>query len=29
MIDDKIRFMKDFVTSEVILALIEDKGLSV
>ena len=27
MINDKIRFMKDFVTSDVILCLIEDKGL--
>ena len=29
MIDNKIRFMIDFVTSDVILAIIEDKGLSV
>ena len=29
MLNDKIRFMKDFVTSDVILAIIEDTGLSV
>ena len=29
MLNDKIRFMKDFVTSEVILTIIEDTGLSV
>ena len=29
MLDHKIRFMKDFVTSDVILAIVEDTGLSV
>ena len=29
MLNDKIRFMKDFVTSDVILNLIEEKGLPV
>ena len=29
MADDKIRFMKEFVTTEVILCIIKDKGSSV
>ena len=29
MIEDKIRFMKDFVTTEVILSIVEDTGVSV
>jgi len=29
MADEKIRFMKDFVTSDVILSIIEDTGLPV
>ena len=29
MADEKIRFMKDFVTTEVILLIVEDKGISV
>ena len=29
MLEDKIRYMKDFVTSDVILAIIEDSGLPV
>ena len=29
MIEDKIRFMKDFVTSEVVLCIVEDNSLSV
>ena len=28
MADDKIRFMKDFVTTEVVLTIIEDTGIS-
>jgi len=29
MVDDKIRFMMNFVTSDVILSIIEDMGLTV
>ena len=29
MLEDKIRFMKDFVTTEVILSVIENTGLTV
>ena len=29
MADDKIRFMKDFVTTDVVLAIVEDTGISV
>ncbi|MCL2137950.1 MAG: hypothetical protein FWH41_00285 [Treponema sp.] len=29
MADEKIRFMKDFVTTDVILAIIEDTGIAV
>ena len=29
MLNDKIRYMKDFVTSEVILLIVENTGLSV
>ena len=29
MADDKIRFMKDFITTDVILAIVEDTGISV
>ena len=29
MLEDKIRFMKDFVTTEVILSILEDTGLPV